>query len=97
MLLWLVALILHMTKITMPICMLMLRMLLVLFIMIMLFYILVMMLLLILMPCMHHLAHRMFMVGEDLGAMFIMLSLMRLGMHPMAQLCFIALMMLHLC
>jgi hypothetical protein len=62
----------------MPSCMLVLRMLLVLFIMIvdmiMLFYLLVMMLLLILMPCMHHLAHRMFMVEVYLGTM-------RLGMH----------------
>jgi hypothetical protein len=65
----------------MPIYMLMLRMLPVLFIMIMMFYLLIMMLLLILMPCMHHLAHRMFMVGVDLGVMLIMLFPMRLGMH----------------
>ena len=45
----------------------------------------------------HPLALRMLMVGIDLGAMFIMLFLMRLGMHLMAQLCFIILMMLHLC
>jgi hypothetical protein len=50
-----------------------------------------------LMPCMHHLALHMPMVGIDLGAMFIMLFLMRLGMHLMAQLCFIILMKLHLC
>jgi hypothetical protein len=96
--LWLAALIIYMTNRTMLICMLMLRMLLVLFIMIvamiMLFYLLVMMLLFILMPCMHHLAHRMFMVGVDLGAM---LSLMCLGMHQMAQLCFIILILLHMC
>jgi hypothetical protein len=66
-------------------------------VMIMLFYLLVMMLSLTLMPCMHHLALHMPMVGIDLGAMFIMLFLMRLGMHLMAQLCFIILMMLHLC
>jgi hypothetical protein len=46
------------------------------------------MLFLTLMPCMHHLALHMPMVGIDLGAMFIMLFLMRLGMHLMAQLCF---------
>jgi hypothetical protein len=40
------------------------------------------------------LARRMFMVGVDLGSM---LSLMHLGMHLMAQLCFIILMMLRLC
>jgi hypothetical protein len=77
-------------------CMLMIRMLLVLFIIIMLFFLLVMMLFLIHMPCLHHLALRMLMVGIDLGAMFIMLLLMRLGMHQMDQLCFIKLMMLHL-
>jgi hypothetical protein len=100
MLLWLVALILHMTKRTMPISMLMLRMFLVLLIMIgviiMLFYLYVMMLLLIPMPCLHHLALLMLMVGIDLGAMFIMLLLMRLEMHQMDQPCFIKHMMLHL-
>jgi hypothetical protein len=84
----------------MPISMLMLRMFLVLLIIIgviiMLFYLLVMMLFLILMPCLHHLALRMLMVGIDLGAMFIMLLLMHLGMHDMDQPCFIKLMMLHL-
>jgi hypothetical protein len=99
-LLWLVALILHMTKRTMPISMLMLRMFLVLLIMIgviiMLFYLYVMMLLLIPMPCLHHLALLMLMVGIDLGAMFIMLLLMRLEMHQMDQPCFIKHMMLHL-
>jgi hypothetical protein len=59
----------------------------------MLFYLLVMMLILSLMPCMNNLAHRMFMVGVDLGAT---LSLMRLGMHQMVQLCFIILMLLHM-
>jgi hypothetical protein len=85
----------------MLIFMLMLRMFLVLLIMIvvmiMLFYLLVMMLFLTHMPCLHPLALRMLMVGIDLGAMFIMSFLMRLGMHLMAQLCFIILMMLHLC
>jgi hypothetical protein len=57
----------------------------------------VMMLPLILMPCLHLLVLRMFMVGVDLGAMFIMLFLMRLEMHLMAQLCFIVLMMHHMC
>jgi hypothetical protein len=61
---------------------------------IMLFYLYVMMLLLILMPCLHHLALFMLMVGVDLGA--IMLLLMCLGMHQMEQPCFIKLMMLHL-
>jgi hypothetical protein len=87
-------------KRTMPIFMLTLRMFLVLLIMIgaiiMLFYLLVMMLFLILMPCLHHLALHMLMVGIDLGVMFIMLLLMRLGMHQMDQPCFIKLMMLHL-
>jgi hypothetical protein len=59
------------------------------------FYILVMMLFLTLIPCMHHLALHMPMVGIDLGA--IMLFLIRLEMQPMAQLFFIILMMLHLC
>jgi hypothetical protein len=99
-LLWLVALILHMTKRTMSISMLMLRMFLVLLIVIgviiMLFYLYVMMLLLILMPSLHHLALLMLMVGTDLGAMFIMLLLMRLEMHQMDQPCFIKHMMLHL-
>jgi hypothetical protein len=36
---------------------------------------------LILMPCLHLLALHMFMVGVDLGVMFIMLFLMRLEMH----------------
>jgi hypothetical protein len=85
------------SKRTMPIYMLMLRMLLVLFIMIMLFYLLVMTLPLIHMTCLHPLALRMLMVGIDLGAMLIMLLPMRLGMHLMVQLCFIILMMLHLC
>jgi hypothetical protein len=60
------------------------------------FYLLVVMLFSILMPCLHHLALRMLIVGIDLGAMFIMLLLMRLGMHQMDQPCFIILMMLHL-
>jgi hypothetical protein len=60
------------------------------------FYLYVMMLFFIHMPCLHHLAPRMLMIGIDLGAMFIMLLLMRLGMHQMDQLCFIKLMMLHL-
>jgi hypothetical protein len=71
----------------MPICMLMLRMPLILLIMIMLFFLYVMMLSLILMPCLHLQVLRMFMVGVDLGAMHIMLFLMRLGMQLMTQLC----------
>jgi hypothetical protein len=63
--------------------MLMLRMFLVLFIIIMLFFLLIMMLFLIHMPCLHHPTLRMLMVGIDLGAMFIMLLLMRLGVHHM--------------
>jgi hypothetical protein len=55
------------------------------------------MLFLTLMPCMHHLALHMPMVGIDLGAMFIMLFFMHLGMHLTTQLCFIVLMMLHFC
>jgi hypothetical protein len=39
----------------------------------------------------------MLMVGIDLGAMLIMLFLMRLEMHQVVQLCFIILVMLHLC
>jgi hypothetical protein len=39
----------------------------------------------------------MVMVGVDLIAMFIMLFLMRLEMYIMAQLCFIILMMPHMC
>jgi hypothetical protein len=93
---YLYALIPHIAKRTMPIYMIMLRMLLVLFIMIMLFYLLVMILPLIHMPCLHPLALRMLMVGIDLGVMLIMLLPMRLGMHLMVQLCFIILMMLHL-
>jgi hypothetical protein len=72
-------------KRTMLICMLMLRrplmflmLLIMMVIMIVLFYLCVMMLFLILMPCLHLLALHMFMVGVDLGAMFIMLFLMRL-------------------
>jgi hypothetical protein len=84
----------------MLICMPMLRMPLTLLIMmvviVMLFYLYVMMLLLILMPCLHHLPLLTLMVGIDLGTMFIMLLLMRLGMHQMDQPCFIKLMMLHL-
>jgi hypothetical protein len=94
----LVARIPHMTKRTMPIFMLMLRMFLVFLIMIgviiKLFYLYVMMLL-FLMPCLH-LALLMLMVGIDLGVMFIMLLLMRLGMQQMDQPCFIELIMLHL-
>jgi hypothetical protein len=85
----------------MLICMLMLRMplmlLIMMVVMIILFYQYVMMLSLILMPCLHLLALHMFMVGVDLGAMFIMLFLMCLEMHLMAQLCFIVLMMPHMC
>jgi hypothetical protein len=72
--------------------MLMLRMslmlLIMMFAMIVIPYLCVMMLFLILMTCMHLLALHMFMVGVDLGAMFIMLFLMRLGMHLMVKLCF---------
>jgi hypothetical protein len=71
-------------------CMLMLRMPLMLLIMI------VMILFLILMPCFHLLVLHIFMVGVYLGAMFIM-TLMRLKIHLMAQLCFIVLMMPHMC
>jgi hypothetical protein len=39
----------------------------------------------------------MFMVGVDQGVVFIMSFLMRLEMHLMAQLCFIVLMMPHMC
>jgi hypothetical protein len=82
--------------ITMLICMLMLIMYLMLLIMMdvinVMFYLCVMMLFLILM---HHLALHMLMVGVDLGAMFIMLFLMRLGMHLMVKPCFIILIMLH--
>jgi hypothetical protein len=86
-----------MTKRTMPICMLMLRMLLLLFIIIMMFFLLVMLLLLIHMPYLHHLALHMLMEGIDLGTMLIILLPMHLGMHLMAHICFIILMMLHLC
>jgi hypothetical protein len=65
--------------------------------MIMMFYLYVMMLFFILMSCLHHLALHMPMVGVDLGAMFIMLFLMRLEMHLMAQLCFVVLMTPHMC
>jgi hypothetical protein len=79
----------------MLICMLMLRMplmlLIMMVVMIMLLYLYLMMLSLILMPCLHCLALHMFMVGVDLGAMFIMLFLMRLEIHLIAQLCFIVL------
>jgi uncharacterized membrane protein YciS (DUF1049 family) len=44
----------------------------------------------------HLLALHMFMIGVDLGAMFIMLFLMCLEMHLKAQLCFIVLMMPHM-
>jgi hypothetical protein len=54
----------------------------------MLFYLYIMMLFLILMPCLHPLALRMFMVGVDLGAMFTMLFLMRLEKHQVVHLCF---------
>jgi hypothetical protein len=91
-----VALILHMTKRTMPIFMLMLRMFLVLLIMIdiiiMLLYLFVMMLHLILMPCLHLVLH-ILMVEIDLA---IMVLLMRLGRHQMDQQCFIKHVMLHL-
>jgi hypothetical protein len=49
-----------------------------------------------LMVCLHLLVLCMFMVGIDLGTMFIMLFLMRLEMHLVAQLYFIKLMMLHI-
>jgi hypothetical protein len=66
-------------KAPMAICTLMLRMPLMLLIMmvviIMLFYLYVIMLPLIHMPCLHPLALRMFMVGVDLGAMFIVTNL----------------------
>jgi hypothetical protein len=79
-----------MTKRTMHIFMLMLRMFLVLLIMIvvmiMLFYLLVMMMFLTLMPCLHHLALRMLMVGLDLGAMLIILLPMHLGVYLIDQL-----------
>jgi hypothetical protein len=52
--------------------------------MIMLFFMYVMMLSLILMPCLHHLVLRIFMVEVDLGAMFIILFLMCLEMHEIA-------------
>jgi hypothetical protein len=81
--------------------MLMLRMPLILRIMmvamIILFYLYVMVLSLILMSCLHLIALHMFMVGVELGAVFIMLFHMRLGMRLMAQLCFIVLMILHVC
>jgi hypothetical protein len=97
----LVVLILFMTKRTMPICTLVLRMPLMLHIMmvtmIMLFFLYVMMLSLILMPCLHLPVLRMFMVGIDLDTMFIMLFLMRLEMQLMAQLYFIVFMMPHMC
>jgi hypothetical protein len=83
------------------ICMPMLRMpltfLIMMVVIVMLFYLYVMMLFLIHMPCLHHLAPHMIMVGIDLDAMFTMLVLMRLEMHQVVQLCFIILMMLHLC
>jgi hypothetical protein len=47
--------------------------------------------------CLHPLALYMFMVRMDLCAMLIMLFLMRLEMHLVAQLYFIGLMMLHIC
>jgi uncharacterized BrkB/YihY/UPF0761 family membrane protein len=75
----------------MLICMPMLRMPLTLLTMmvviVMMFYLYVMMLFFIHMPCLHHLALRMLMVGINLGAMFIMLLLMLLGMYQMDQLC----------
>jgi hypothetical protein len=86
-----------MTKTTMFIFMLMLRMFLVLLIMIgviiMLLYLIVMMLHLILMPCLHLVLH-MLMIGIDLGD--IMLLLMRLGRHQLDQLCFTKHVTLHL-
>jgi hypothetical protein len=95
---WLVVLNLFMIRITMLICMLMLRMPLMLLIMMvvinMMFYLCVMMLFLILM---HHLALHMFMVGVDLGAMFILLFLMCLGMHLMVNPCSIIHIRLHMC
>jgi hypothetical protein len=81
----------------MLICMLMLRMpLMLLIMMVMLSYLYIMMLVLILMPCLHHPSLHIFLVGVDLEAMFIM-SLIGLKMHLMAQLCFIVLMMPHMC
>jgi hypothetical protein len=78
--------------------MLMLRMPLMLLIMMvvinMMFYLCVMMLFLILT---HHLALNMFMVGVDLGAMFILLFLMHLGMHLMVKPCSIIHIRLHTC
>jgi hypothetical protein len=50
-----------------------------------------------LMPCLHLLVLRMFMVGIYLGAMLIMLFQMHLEMHLVTQLYFIRLMMLHMC
>jgi hypothetical protein len=86
-----------MTKRTMSIFVLMLRMFLVLLIMIgviiMLLYLPVMMLHLIPMSCLHLVLH-MLMVGIDLGA--IMLLLMRLERHQMDQQCSIKHVLLHL-
>jgi hypothetical protein len=86
-----------MTKRTMPIFMLMLRMFLVLLIMIgviiMPLYLYVMMLHLIPMPGLHLVLH-MLMVGIDLGD--IILFLMCLGRHQLDQQCFIKHVMLHL-
>jgi hypothetical protein len=77
--LWLVVLILFLAKRTMLICTPMLRMPLMLHIMmvamIMLFF------LYVLMSCLHLPVLRMFMIGVDLGAMFILLSLMHPEMH----------------
>jgi hypothetical protein len=53
---------------------------------VMLFYLYVMMLFLILMPCLHHLALRMLIVGIDPGTMFTILFLMHLEMHQVVQL-----------
>jgi hypothetical protein len=59
--------------------------------MIIISYLCVMMLFLILMPCLYDLALHLLMVGVDIGAM------LRLGMHLMVKLCFIILMVLHMC
>jgi hypothetical protein len=62
-----------------------------------LFYLHDMTLFFILMPCLHHLALHMPMVEIEICVMFIMLFLVNLEIQLMVQLCFIILMMLHLC
>jgi hypothetical protein len=80
-----------MTKRTMSIFMLTLRMYLVLLIMIgviiMLFDLLIMMLFLILMPCLHHLALHMLMVGIDVTPLVLLELKLGMASYALAWLC----------